>query len=192
MEVWVNVMSYKLRDLCRTLFEVALPSEVNIFDFDDTLVHTTSHVYLTTKAGDSLKLTSAEYAVYRPVEGDSFDFSDFELVDGAEPIHHMILKLQYAIRNLGLNNVFILTARGSSKPISRFLDGLGVGGIRVVALGSSDPQSKVDVIRDEILTRGVQIVKFYDDSAKNIAAVLALRQDPMIPRNVQIVATRVK
>ena len=185
-------MSYKLRDLYRTLLETAAPSEVNIFDFDDTLVHTTSSIYLTTKEGKSLKLTSAEYAVYRPAEGDSIDYSDFELVDGAQPIAHMILKLQYAIRNLGLNNVFILTARSSSKPISRFLDGLGVSGIRVVALGSSNPQHKVDVIRDEIIKRGVQIVRFYDDSAKNVAAVLAMRQDPTIPRSVQIIATRIK
>ena len=85
-----------------------------------------------------------------------------------------------------------MTARSSSKPISRFLDGLGVSGIRVVALGSSNPQHKVDVIRDEIIKRGVQIVRFYDDSAKNVAAVLAMRQDPTIPRSVQIIATRIK
>lgn len=185
-------MYASLRELCRPLFEAAMPAEVNVFDFDDTLVHTTSHIYLTTRDGKSAKMTPAEYAVYDPQPGDEFDFSDFQQVISPQPISHMILKLQYAIRGLGPDNVFILTARGSAEPIERFLNGLGISGIRVVALGDSNPQRKADVIRDEIVDRGVQIVKFFDDSAKNIAAVRALRRDPAVPRNVQIIATRIK
>lgn len=185
-------MQSSLRELCWPLFEAAKPAEVNVFDFDDTLVHTTSHIYLTTRDGRSVKMTPAEYAVYEPQPGDEFDFSDFQQVISPQPINHMILKLQYAIRSLGPDNVFILTARGSAEPIERFLDSLGVRGIRIVALGDSNPQRKADVIRDEIVERGVKLIKFYDDSAKNIAAVRELRRDPAVPRDVQIIATRIK
>jgi hypothetical protein len=103
----------------------------------------------------------------------------------------MLLKLKYAIRNLGIDNVFILTARGVSGPISRFLEEFGVEGIRIVALGSSDPFMKADVIKDQILTRGVKLVKFFDDSAKNVSAVKSLRLDPEIPKDVQIISVKV-
>lgn len=185
-------MHISLRELCSSLLEAAIPAEVNVFDFDDTLVHTTSHIYLTTRDGKNVKMTPAEYAVYDPQPGDEFDFSDFQQVVSPQPISHMILKLKYAMRNLGPDNVFILTARGAAEPIQRFLEGLGISGIRIVALGDSNPQRKADVIRDEILERNVQLVKFYDDSAKNIAAVRALRRDPAVPKNVQIIATRIK
>lgn len=182
-----------LVELCWPLFEAPVPlAEVSVFDFDDTLVHTTSHIYLTTSDGRSVKLTPAEYAVYDAQPGDEFDFSDFQQVISPKPISRMILKLQYAIRALGPDNVFILTARGSAEPVERFLSGLGIDGIRVVALGDSNPQRKADVIRDEILDRGAKIIRFYDDSAKNVQAVRDLRRDPSVPRDVQIITTRIK
>lgn len=166
-------------------------AEINVFDFDDTLVHTKSHVYLTTAAGEHRALTPGEYAVYDPAPGDTFDYSEFDSVNSPSPITHMLLKLKYAIRNVGLDNVFILTARGAPEPIRMFLGEMGITGIDIVALGNSDPQSKADVIKDEILARGVKLVKFYDDSSKNIAAVKALRRDPELSTDVQIMAIKV-
>jgi len=152
--------------------------EVNVFDFDDTLVKTKSHIYVTNKKnGTSDKLTPGQYAVYSARPGDEFDFSDFEQVIEPEPIHHMLMRLKYAVKKLGEENVFILTARGQSAPIRRFLEAEGVGGIRIVALGSGDPQAKAEVIRREVESRGVKVVKFYDDSPKNVAAVKNLRSD---------------
>jgi hypothetical protein len=171
--------------------ETPAVAEVNVFDFDDTLVKTKSHIYLTTVQGESIVLTPTEYAVYDSQPGDKFDYSDFEHVKSPSPIMHMLLKLRYAIRNLGSQNVFILTARGAADPIRMFLEEMGVSGVDIVALGTSDPQAKADVIRDEILTRGIKLVKFYDDSFKNIAAVKDLRNDPELPDDVQIIAVRV-
>jgi hypothetical protein len=163
------------------LYEDTVPhvvDEVNVFDFDDTLVKTKSHIYVTNKKdGTAVKLTPGQYAVYSAKSGDQFDFSDFEDVIEPEPIHHMLMKLKYSVRKLGEENVFILTARGSSGPIRRFLDAEGVGGIRIIALGSGDPQAKAEVIRKEIESRGVKIIKFYDDSPKNVAAVKNLRNE---------------
>jgi hypothetical protein len=103
----------------------------------------------------------------------------------------MLLKLKYSIRNLGVDNVFILTARGAGEPIRMFLEEMGISGIDIVALGNSDPRSKAEVIKKEILIRGVKQVKFYDDSFKNIAAVKALRRDASLPDDVQIMAIKV-
>ena len=175
----------------RLLFEAPVVAEINVFDFDDTLVKTKSHIYLTTAAGESVALTPGEYAVYDPKPGDTFDYSDFEQVKNPSPISHMLLKLRYAIRTLGNRNVFILTARGAAEPIRMFLEELGISDIDIVALGNSDPLAKAEVIKDEILTRGVKLVKFYDDSFKNIAAVKALRYDEDIPEDVQIISVRV-
>lgn len=175
----------------KVLLEGPGVGEINVFDFDDTLVKTKSHIYLTTEKGEQIALTPAEYAIYEQKPGDTFDYSDFEQVKSPSPIVHMLLKLKYAIRNLGSENVFILTARGVADPIRMFLEEMGVSGIDIVALGNSDPYAKVDVIRDEILTRDVKIVKFFDDSFKNIAAVKDLRNDPSIPRDVQIIAVKI-
>ena len=166
-------------------------AEVNVFDFDDTLVKTKSRIYLTTAEGVSITLTSDEYAVYESEPGDVFDFSDFEQIKSPSPISHMLLKLHYAIRNLGPANVFILTARGDAGPIRTFLKEMGISGINIIALGNSNPLAKADVIRREILTRGVKLVKFFDDSLKNVAAVKALNRDPTIPDDVQIMSIKV-
>lgn len=173
------------------LFEGPAVAEINVFDFDDTLVHTKSHIYMTTRSGESIALTPGEYAVYDPQPGDVFDFSDFMQVKDPSPITHMLLKLRFAIRTLGSDNVFILTARSAAEPIRLFLEEMGIEGIDIVALNNSDPQAKADVIKDEILTRGVRLVKFYDDSFKNVAAVKALRYDPDVPEGVQIISVRV-
>ena len=173
------------------LMESVVVAEVNVFDFDDTLVKTKSRIYLTTAEGVSITLTSGEYAVYESKPGDVFDFSDFEQIKNPSPISHMLLKLQYAIRNLGPANVFILTARGDAEPIRTFLKEMGISGINIIALGNSNPMAKADVIRSEILTRGVKLIKFFDDSLKNVAAVKALNRDPAIPDDVQIMSIKV-
>ena len=50
--------------------------KLRIFDFDDTLVKTTSFIYITQSNGKKLKLTPGQYAVYNEKPGDEFDFSD--------------------------------------------------------------------------------------------------------------------
>ena len=165
--------------------------EINVFDFDDTLVRTESYIYMTSQDGKTVKMTPAEYAVYESEPGDQFDFSDFQRVLSPTPITGMITKLKQAIQDWGNENVFILTARGDAEPIRNFLDGLGIEGIRIDALGSSNPYAKAAVIRDEAqnLKRGT--IKFFDDSPKNIRAVRKLKDDPKVPKEVEIVAVKV-
>jgi hypothetical protein len=178
-----------LNDNKNLVLELSLKSsEIHVFDFDDTIVKTGSMIHVTAADGEKFSLTPRQYAMYAPDPGDSFDFSDFEGLIDPRPVNNTLLKLKIAIRDVGIQNVFILTARGNPVPVRDFLRDQGVPNIRIFAVGSSNPQAKADVIEDEVLSRKIKRVYFYDDSVKNIMAVRALRQD--LP-NVEIVAVKV-
>ena len=48
--------------------------------------------------------------------------------------------------------------------------------IRIHAVGSSDPQAKVNVIQ-RYIDAGYDQVRFYDDSPKNVQAVNAMKKE---------------
>jgi hypothetical protein len=146
--------------------------KLRVFDFDDTLVKTKSHIYIKSKDGKKSKLTPGEYAVYEPKEGDTFDFSDFESVKHPQEIKGVTRLLKNVIK-AGGSNVVILTARSAYKPVKEYLKDIGVDDIYVVALADADPKKKADWIEDKIKS-GVNDVFFIDDSHKNVAAVKAL------------------
>ena len=64
--------------IARSLFVES--KKLRVFDFDDTLVKTTSFIYVTHSNGKTSKLTPGQYAVYKEKPGDEFDFKDFEQV----------------------------------------------------------------------------------------------------------------
>jgi hypothetical protein len=146
--------------------------KLRVFDFDDTLVQTNSHIYIKHKDGKDSKLTPGEYAIYEPKEGDKFDFSDFEKVKQPQEIKGVTRLLKNIVR-VGGSEIVILTARAAYKPIKDYLKDIGLDKLFVVALADSDPQKKADWIEDKI-KGGVKDVFFIDDSHKNIAAVKAL------------------
>lgn len=166
-------------------------NEIHVFDFDDTLVKTKSKIYLTSRdeVGNEVKTTlnPREYAQYERQRGDVFDYSDFEQVIEPEPVKPMMLNLMKSIHASGIDNVFILTARGNSTPVREFLNSQGVPEIRIFAVGSSAPEAKANVIKNEIMSRSnINGVTFYDDAAKNIMAVRALRASLPKIKNVKI------
>lgn len=159
--------------------------KLRVFDFDDTLVQTTSFIYVTHKDGKKSKLTPGEYAVYEPKEGDDFDFSDFQKVNDPQEIKGVTNLLKRIVNAAGERTVAILTARSAYKPVKDYLEDIGLSGIYVAALGSSDPQDKADWIEDKI-KKGYNDVFFIDDSHKNVAAVNKLKEKyPNIKMNVQ-------
>ena len=188
----------ELRVLGRLLTEQdSRGSEIHVFDFDDTLVKTKSKIYLTSRddVGNEVKrsLTPREYAQYKRQHGDVFDYSDFEQVIEPEPVKPMMLNLMKSIRDSGIDNVFILTARGNSVPVREFLNSQGIPEIRIFAVGTSDPEAKANVIKDEVLSRDdISEVTFYDDAAKNIMAVRALRDNLRGIKNVKIKTVMVR
>ena len=70
----------------------------------------------------------------------------------------------------------ILTARGSAEPVHQFLDDIGLPDIEVSALGDANPHMKALWIDGRIKRDGLDMVEFFDDSHKNIAAVKELKQ----------------
>lgn len=152
--------------------EVRGDKKLRVFDFDDTLVKTKSHIYVKGKDGKKSKLTPGEYAIYEPKEDDTFDFSDFESVKHPQEIKGVTRLLKNVIR-VGGSDVVILTARSSYKPVKDYLKDIGVDNIYVVALADADPKKKADWIEDKIKS-GVDDVFFIDDSHKNVAAVKSL------------------
>jgi hypothetical protein len=150
----------------------AKSQKLRVFDFDDTLVQTNSHIYIKHKDGKDSKLTPGEYAIYEPKEGDKFDFSDFEKVKQPQEIKGVTRLLKNIVR-VGGSEIVILTARSAYKPIKKYLSDIGLDKIFVVALADANPQKKADWIENKIKD-GVKDVFFIDDSHKNIEAVKSL------------------
>ena len=148
--------------------------KLRVFDFDDTLVKTKSHIYITHGDGKKSTLTPGEYAVYEPKDGDNYDFSDFEQVKQPQEIKGVTKLLKTVVTAEGERKVVILTARSAYKPVKDYLQDIGLEGIYVVALASNNPQDKADWIEDKIKA-GYNDVFFIDDSHKNISAVNKLK-----------------
>ena len=166
-KVYSNLSAFAFKPL-----QEAGEKKLRIFDFDDTLVKTKSHIYIKHKDGKESKLTPGEYAIYEPKEGDQFDFSDFEKVKQPQEIKGVTRLLKNIVR-VGGSEIVILTARSAYKPIKDYLSDIGLDKLYVVALADSDPQKKADWIEDKI-KGGVTDVFFIDDSHKNVSAVQAL------------------
>lgn len=146
-----------------------------VTDFDDTLVKTDANVYVTTADGKKVTMSPEEYAVYDIQQGDTFDFSEFEDLKNPKPITRFAELLKRVVKDEKADKVAVLTARGHTKPISKFLQSMGIeSGVSIAALGDSNPQRKANYIEKHI-NDGYGRVLFIDDSPKNIQAVKALQ-----------------
>jgi hypothetical protein len=166
-KVYSNMNAFAFNSL-----QEAGEKKIRVFDFDDTLVQTVSHIYITHKNGKKSKLTPGEYAIYEPKDGDEFDFSDFQKVNQPQEIKGVTRLLKNIVR-VGGSDIYILTARAAYKPVKDYLSDIGLKNIYVVALADADPQKKADWIEDKIKA-GANDVFFIDDSHKNIQAVKGL------------------
>lgn len=155
--------------LARSLF--VEEKKLRVFDFDDTLVKTDSYVYVTHKSGSRTKLTPGEFAVYKPKKGDVFDFSDFHYVKNPQEIKAITEVLRRMVKAAGDRKVYILTARGSAKPIEKYIRDIGIRGVEVVALGDGNPEKKADWIEARVKEDEYDDVFFIDDSKPNVKAV---------------------
>ena len=147
--------------------------KLRVFDFDDTLVHVDATIYITHKDGSKEGLTPAEYAVYVPQEGDTFNFSEFSsVIKKAKPLESNIQDLIKSY-NDPTEKTTILTARLLGYPVKKYLkDEFNIEPY-VVGLGSSDPQDKARWIESQI-KKGYNDIEFRDDSKKNVDAVAGL------------------
>jgi len=154
-------------------------SKLAVFDFDDTLAVSDSKIILTKASGEVIKMTPAEYNVYAPVEGDSFDYSQFEDIINPEEITQitriMTNHIEKEKRDPEGRKIAVLTSRGegAQKNISNYLQSLNIDmtNVEVITLGDSDPYSKKSWIKAEVQQGEFDKVLFFDDSHKNIKAV---------------------
>ena len=195
----MNISRSKLRKLIREALETAMLTKLRVLDFDDTIAHTGEKVKLYTPATDEnpdgyKMLTSDEYAVYEPQEGEYYDESSFEEfsqvnVDLATPVD-VVFKILRRFVNAkeGQRIILILTARKQVvEPfVRKFLEkeGLDHTSIRFEGVGSSDPVEKVNAIDRYIKTNDIGFVSFWDDSIKNVCAVRAYLQGLPIEMDV--------
>ena len=147
--------------------------KLRIFDFDDTLAKVKSNIIVKNKDKE-FTLTPAEFAVYNPKQGDSFNFKEFnEIINNAIPIKSNLKLLKQAAENPSTKTT-ILTARLLGFPVKHYLKKNFNLDIYVVAVGGADPKLKVNYIEKEI-KKGYNDIVFIDDSYKNVKAVEALQ-----------------
>jgi len=166
---------------------------LSVFDFDDTIAKSDAWIYVVNKGRNIKKLDPAQFAVYSPRPGETFDFKDFDrairnprlIKKNAQLLRKQLSKARKASR--GTRKVTILTARRLGAPVTSFLKSVGIDAY-VVPLGSADPQLKADWIEQQI-KKGYDTIYFMDDSNKNISAVdNMLKQYP----NVQSITKLIK
>lgn len=145
-----------------------------VTDFDDTLAMTDANVILV-RGDERTSLTPAEFAVYEPEKGDTFDFSQFDQLINPRPIQRFTKLLQKAVHEKKADKVVVLTARNHTRPVAQFLKMIGIeSGVAIAALGDANPEKKARYIEKQI-GDGYNRVVFVDDSAKNVAAVNRLK-----------------
>jgi hypothetical protein len=162
---------------------------LSVFDFDDTLVRTLSWIYVKKDGKEIKKLDPAEFAVYKPKSGETFDFRDFDkklrnpklIKQNAALLVRQLEKARKVSR--GARKVTVLTARSLGAPVNHFFKSIGLD-VYVVPLGDANPQKKADWVEKQI-KKGYNRIYFIDDSPKNVRAVGALsRKYPNITLKV--------
>jgi len=165
---------------------------LSVFDFDDTLAKADAWIYVQQGGRTIKKLDPAQFAVYEPGPGESFDFRDFDrklqnprvIKQNVELLKRQLDKARKSAR--GARKVTILTARRIGQPVTSFLRSLGINAY-VVPVGSSDPKVKADWIERQIL-KGYDTIYFMDDSPKNTKAVKQmLRRYPNVQSLVKLI-----
>ena len=151
---------------------------LHIFDFDDTLIKSDSSVRITHADKKVSVMSSEQYAKYKEKPGDVFDFSEFDTYPlGAEIIEPVFNQLKSSINRDGIESTIILTARSNPEPVSRFLLDNGIEGIKVVAVGSSNPLDKALYIMSKLKEEDTDLVRVFEDNVKNIREIRKMMVD---------------
>jgi trehalose-6-phosphatase len=151
-----------------------------IMDFDDTLVISDEHsIIITHEDGTIIELNGKDWSKYSPKPGDIYDFSHLEHLKNPRPIHKTWKTLLDRLYSLGPENVHILTARSSQKPLEKYFRDHGVL-VPVHGLGIPPGQNngihKARWIEEQIAKGGWDIIEFFDDRDDCVTEVLRLKE----------------
>ena len=162
--------SDRLKDKEDIIVEIKGRKTLHVYDFDDTLVKTTTPVIVVDKEGNKKEITSHEFATHKLQPGEKYDFSRFDAaIKGSKPILKNLTQMFNSLENPSIKTT-ILTARRIAFPIMKHLrDDYGID-VYVIGVGSSDPEIKADWIEKQV-EKGYNDIKFVDDSQKNLDAV---------------------
>tara|TARA_Y100000034_G_scaffold50135_1_gene61866 strand:- start:6703 stop:7389 length:687 start_codon:yes stop_codon:yes gene_type:complete len=158
------------------------PTSLRVLDFDHTVAFTGELVYIISPEDDVIEtLDSEEYSHHtfsrdEIIAGYRYDFREFDDVDPSLATENQyvteILKNFINAGDAQDRIILILTARNQeAEPgIRNYLETIGIdhSNIRIVGVGSSSPQKKVDEMA-RILDQyeSIDRVSFFDDSSKN-------------------------
>ena len=156
------------------------PKSLRVLDFDHTVAFTGEKVYIMSperKIVDSLdseEYSHHEFSKEESIAGYYYDFREFDDVNAklARENPHVTSILRNFVNAGPERIILILTARNqeAESGIRGYLDSIGIdhGSVQVVGVGSSQPQKKVDVVK-QMLDKydTIKAVSFYDDSVAN-------------------------
>lgn len=165
-----------------------------IFDFDDTLVSSGANVKVVHSDNTTSFLKSHEFATYTPLPGDVFDFTEFDVYppDG-KLIKNTFRILKKTIASNPHENIMILSARGETQPMIDYLKDQGISEqIEFVGVGSSNPESKSDVVIRKLRLKpgGYSRVIIYEDSIDNIDAIT--KAILKLKKGIKVIANKVE
>lgn len=179
--------------------EKKFPDELNVYDFDDTLIETDGVIHLiNTVTGEQRELHPHEFHEYELGPDEEFDLTDFTTMVNPIKLPHLSrLKSDYA--RLGPLGVAICTARPSTYEIEKFMADEGVGDIEMVATGLHSPpkgkplgkynaRKKKEFLKKKLQQRKLKILRFFDDNELNCTAAQSLvKEFPNVLIEVELV-----
>jgi hypothetical protein len=162
------------------------PESLRVLDFDHTVAFTGEMVHIISPEGKRVgSLDSEEYSHHsfsreEAMAGYHYDFREFNDVDSRsakENIH--VTEILRNFINAGPGRIIlILTARNQEAEVGirNYLDTIGIdhSTIKVVGVGASAPQKKVDVVKNLLdQNETIKKVSFFDDSEANTDEMLS-------------------
>jgi len=158
-----------------------IQKKLRVFDFDDTLAVTQSFIHVNDASGKRIKtLGSGGFKTYVRKQGEVFDFSDFGKILNPRVIEPIMSSLKRVVGKG--ERAFVLTGRGSNKPVEEWLKTQGVH-VEVIALGSKSKNpaelayNKTKWIADQIRKHGWTHIEVFEDSVENLTAMEKLKKE---------------
>jgi len=185
-----NILSFEQFNEAKQL---KLFGTLNIFDIDETLMHTTAKIAVL-KNGQKIKeLDNREFNSYKLKPGETFDFSQFrdakKFYDESKPIQRMFDKVHQIMKNKNAvtTKVILLTARADFDSKEIFLQafrkhGFPIDDVYVERAGNMagdeiPATKKAQIVAKYAKTNLYDKMRMFDDSMSNLKAFLKLRSD---------------
>jgi hypothetical protein len=178
--------------------QVEHPPELNVYDFDDSLVETKGIIEILNKnTGIKREISAHLFHTISLAPHEEFVLDDFNKLLEAKPLP-LLDRMKEKYKQLGPMGVSVCTARPEPDAVRDFMIQHGMGDIEIAAVGDAAPRGDVahinssrkrKYLRTKILERDLKVLRFFDDNAENCRAALTLKNE--FP-NIQIEVEQIK